>query len=117
MKIKKTVEEGAEVPRGYGFAWRNWMTGETVALPLGLNKLAGWTRWLYHWVLWKVRPSVLEQARIAGLNERWKEFQAFRDSSDKHAQAQYDRGLVDGYNQKALEIAKALDDYTEGKTE
>ena len=69
MRIVKYVEEGMSLPRWYGAAWRNWMTGETVALPLGLNKVAGWVRWIYHRLISKVRPSILEEARIAGLRE------------------------------------------------
>ena len=70
MKIKKTVEEGAEVPRGYGFAWREYFPYQgTVCYPLGLNKLAGWARRLHHWLISIPRESIRDQAWYAGYKE------------------------------------------------
>lgn len=39
--IAKRICEGEEYPRGYGFAYRDWMRNQAICYPVGLNWLAG----------------------------------------------------------------------------
>ena len=75
------VEEGGDIPIGYGVAWRDWSTNHIVCLPLGLNVIAATMRRCYHWIVTKHTPSVIDVAYERGrrderdrrrlVDERW----------------------------------------------
>lgn len=46
----KRIKEGQIIPRGYGMAWHDFMTGQFVCLPLGLNVVAAIARNIYLWL-------------------------------------------------------------------
>ena len=62
------IEDGAKLPWGYGFAWRDFDTASHVAYPIPFNVLFRGLRRLYHWII-SHKNSVLDEARIKGIRE------------------------------------------------
>ena len=62
------VEGGAKLPKGYGFAWRDFDTASHVAYPIPFNVLFRGLRRFYHWII-SHKNSVLDEARIKGIRE------------------------------------------------
>ncbi len=60
------IEDGAKLPWGYGFAWRDFDTASHVTYPIPFNVLFRGLRRLYHWIL-SYKHSVLDEARIDGI--------------------------------------------------
>ncbi len=65
---RKLIEDGAKLPKGYGFAWRDFDTPSYVAYPIPFNVLFRGLRRLYHWII-SHKNSVLDEARIKGIRE------------------------------------------------
>ncbi|KKN03212.1 hypothetical protein LCGC14_1110060 [marine sediment metagenome] len=65
---RELIEDGAKLPKGYGFAWRDFDTASHVAYPIPFNVLFRGLRRFYHWVI-SHKNSVLDEARIAGIRE------------------------------------------------
>ena len=65
---RQLIEDGAKLPRGYGFAWRDFDTASHVAYPIPFNVLFRGLRRLYHWII-SQKHSVLDEARIKGIHE------------------------------------------------
>jgi hypothetical protein len=65
---ERLIGDGAKLPKGYGFAWRDFDTASHVAYPIPFNVLLRGLRRLYHWIL-SHKNSVLDKARIKGIRE------------------------------------------------
>ena len=65
---RKLIEDGAKLPKGYGYAWRDFDTTSHVAYPIPFNVLFRGLRRLYHWII-SHKHSVLDEARIKGIRE------------------------------------------------
>ena len=66
---RKQVKEGAKVPRGYGYAWRDFDRNTTVAFPVPFNVFFRGLRRFWHWIVGGYKNSVIDEARIAGRRE------------------------------------------------
>lgn len=84
--MKKIIEEGGMLPRGYATAYDQWQYSPVrhVTYPVGVHFLVRWARELYWWV---VRFD-LQEARIRALRHR--ELAAF------------DRGYAQGWNENEM---------------
>ncbi len=49
VSLKKIIEEGQVLPRGYGFAYREWHRRTYVAYPFPLNHVVAAARNLWFW--------------------------------------------------------------------
>ena len=65
---RELIEDGAKLPWGYGFAWRDFDTASHVAYPIPFNVLFRGLRRFYHWII-SHKHSVLDEARIEGIRE------------------------------------------------
>lgn len=46
----KRIKEGQLIPRGYGIAWHDFMSGQYSCLPIGINVVAAFARNMYLWL-------------------------------------------------------------------
>lgn len=69
ITLRQEVEQGCRLPRGYGFAYRDFAANLTIAYPVPLNLFVRWARDVW-WALAYYRPGVqdlaLSAARIRG---------------------------------------------------
>ena len=63
------VEKCQRAPKGYGFAWRDFDTRNTVAYPIPFNVIFRGFRRLWHWVIGGFVPSVIDKARQEGYSK------------------------------------------------
>lgn len=71
MRWQITIPEGAEFPRGYGLAYRNWMTLNAVCMPVPLNVIVGAGRRFWFALVHGVRPSRWDAKVICARREGW----------------------------------------------
>ena len=101
MKFK-TIEDGEKIPIGYGYAWRDFHNNRTIILPIGINKIGGWIRRVYHRLISIGRASVIDEAFAAGRfsGDEWE---------DRFIKRIREHGFAEGYNKKTHEIEVALE--------
>ena len=63
------VEDGRKLPKGYGFAWRDFDTNCHVAYLIPFNVLFRGLRRIWHWIKAGWKHSVIDEARIKGIRE------------------------------------------------
>ena len=66
---RELVEDGAKVPRGYGFAWRDFDANCYVSYPIPFNVLFRGLRRFWHWMVGGFKHSVIDEARLKGIRE------------------------------------------------
>lgn len=66
---KQLIEDGECLPKGYGFAWRDFDTAAMIAYPIPFNKIIGWLRNIWHWFKDEVNPSLIDKSYRKG----WKD--------------------------------------------
>jgi len=48
--MKKIIDEGMRIPKGYGIAWRDFARDQAICYPIGLNQIVRWARKVYFWI-------------------------------------------------------------------
>ncbi len=69
LLTRAQVEEGMRVPWGYGFAWRDFDSRNTIAYPIPFNVLFRGLRRFWHWLVGGYKNSVIDEARIQGIRD------------------------------------------------
>lgn len=75
MQIVKIVKQGEQIPAWYGVAWVHFMRHESTCLPLPVNLVAAFFRFIYIWMRhgWKDIPVSPLDAYYQGHNEAYGE--------------------------------------------
>ena len=81
---RELIEEGEKLPKGYGFAWRDFDRGGHVAYPIPFNVLFRGLRRFYHWII-SHKHSVLDEARIKGIREGQEMQRQFQQNQQRAA--------------------------------
>jgi hypothetical protein len=67
FQLRHTLIEGEELPRGYGIAYRSFMSNTAIAYPVPFNWLVRASRW----IRWKLKvPRLAWQAEALGIYRR-----------------------------------------------
>ncbi len=103
---RQQVEEGERVPRGYGFAWRDFDRACMVAYPIPFNVLFRVLRRFWHWIIAGLKHSVIDEARLAGIREGQEIAERFRENQQKSLTEQ----INELANKKALWALKKATD-------
>lgn len=85
MRIRKTIEQFEEIPRGYGIAWQDPRHIRSVCYPVPFNKLIGWARWI-RWEL--ARPPRGPRMRARDVQHVVELLAEIRRSLEEHAEAE-----------------------------
>ena len=101
------LHQNTMLPRGYGVAWRKYDQDCTVVMPIPLNILASWGRYVWHWLRHGVRPVSVVDRMLSDAYQR-----GLSAASNNHLshvervrEMAYEKGVGDGHR----ETLKVLD--------
>ena len=67
LEMKKIIDGGMQIPKGYGIAWRDFARDQAICYPLILNLIFRWIREIYFWICvpkhnyWEKRELIIHE--------------------------------------------------------
>lgn len=93
--MKKIIDEGEILPRGYGVAYIRWDCRRVVCYPVPINWIVSWTVRAWAFLRHAARPTLAQKIQRQGWTEG---YAAGCERAESEGRMQYDKGRVDGWN-------------------
>lgn len=110
--LGREMAAGAEIPTGYGIAWKCWERDAYVIMPIPLNLITSWFRALWyggiHWYTLDALAKAADKAYWQGRADCRDNHKAWTATITQERDTAFERGVAKGRRDVLEEILKEI---------